>query len=57
LTALCVCDMLRNHCPSYVDVTFTAHMEEYLDRIIKGGGDRVAYLNEFMPEKVAWLPK
>ena len=47
LTALCVCDMLRDHCPTYVDPTFTARMEEHLDKIAKGEGDRTTYLNEF----------
>jgi DNA topoisomerase I len=51
LTALCVCDMLRDHCPTYVDPTFTARMEEHLDRIAKGEGDRVTYLNEFYAGK------
>jgi DNA topoisomerase I len=52
LSALVVYDLLKTHCPSYVDPDFTARMEERLDRIASGEvgaseDERVAYLDEF----------
>lgn len=41
LSAFVVTSLLEKHCPAYVDPTFTAQMEENLDRIAQGsyGGD------------------
>jgi DNA topoisomerase-1 len=53
LTAFVVCDLLQKHCPTYIDPTFTASMEDRLDRIARGdeslSGEeqRIAYLSEF----------
>ena len=60
LSAFVVCALLEKYCPTYVDPSFTARMEDRLDRIASGGteddGDgeavsdeeqRVAYLEEF----------
>lgn len=49
LTAFVVCSLLERYCPSYVDPSFTANMEERLDWIATGQNDedRVKYLDEF----------
>ena len=49
LSAFVVCSLLENHCPSYVDPSFTATMEERLDEIARGeeGAERVKYLDEY----------
>lgn len=40
-------DLLVEHFPDIVDIQFTAHMEEDLDRIAAGGREWVAVLREF----------
>jgi DNA topoisomerase I len=51
LSAFVVCALLEKHCPTYVDPSFTARMEDRLDQIanaeISGEDERVAYLDEF----------
>ncbi|KAL3916329.1 MAG: hypothetical protein SGILL_005227, partial [Bacillariaceae sp.] len=52
LTAFVVTSLLKKHCNMYVDPSFTAKMEERLDKIASSEVDlsqdeRVAYLNEF----------
>ena len=49
LSAFVVCSLLENHCPSYVDPSFTATMEERLDEIARGqeGAEKVKYLDEY----------
>jgi len=51
LTAFVVSRLLEDHCPSYVDPTFTARMEERLDKIASDETNsdegRTAYLNEY----------
>jgi DNA topoisomerase-1 len=50
LSAFVVTSLLENHCPTYVDPSFTAQMEERLDQIANselGQDERVAYLDEF----------
>jgi DNA topoisomerase-1 len=49
LTAFVVCSLLEQYCPTYVDPSFTANMEERLDWIATGQNnqDRVKYLDEF----------
>ena len=39
--------LLREHFTNYVDVKFTAEMEEKLDAVADGKGDRVAFLRKF----------
>ena len=52
LTAFVVTSLLEQHCEMYVDPTFTAKMEERLDKIANsekemGKSERLSYLNEF----------
>ena len=51
LPAFAVCSLLENHCPSYVDPSFTARMEERLDKIasdeISSDEERLLFLDEF----------
>ena len=52
LSAFVVCALLENHCPDYVDPTFTARMEDRLDHIANSEFDasqneRISYLEEF----------
>jgi DNA topoisomerase-1 len=52
LTAFVVTSLLEEHCTMYVDPTFTAKMEERLDKIANseneiGKNERLSYLNEF----------
>jgi len=52
LTAFVVTSLLEKHCKMYIDPTFTAKMEEKLDKIANseneiGQNERVEYLNEF----------
>jgi DNA topoisomerase-1 len=50
LSAFVVTSLLEKHCPTYVDPSFTARMEERLDEIANsevGQDERVAYLDEF----------
>lgn len=50
LSAFVVTSLLEKHCPTYVDPSFTARMEERLDQIANsevGQDERVAYLDEF----------
>ena len=52
LTAFVVCSLLEKHCNMYVDPSFTARMEERLDKIANSEEnvseeERIAYLNEF----------
>ena len=52
LTAFVVTSLLEKHCKMYVDPTFTAKMEERLDKIANSENEisqneRVEYLNEF----------
>jgi DNA topoisomerase-1 len=46
-TAFAVTRLLRNHFGDYVDVGFTAEMEEILDEISNGEKDGLAFLGEF----------
>ena len=46
-TALAVTRMLEDHFPNLVDLSFTAGMEQSLDDISNGEGERVPYLREF----------
>jgi len=39
LSAFVVTSLLEQHCPTYVDPSFTANMEENLDHIARGDGD------------------
>ena len=43
----CVTKLLREHFPHYVDVKFTAGMENALDRIAAGSVDHVRFLSDF----------
>ena len=47
LSAFVVCSLLEKYCPSYVDASFTATMEDQLDLIANGDDQRVQYLNDF----------
>lgn len=52
LTAFVVCSLLEKHCSMYVDPSFTARMEERLDKIANSEvtvseDERTAYLDEF----------
>ena len=42
-----VCDRLREHFKTLMDVGFTAHMEELLDKVAEGQQDWVALLRNF----------
>lgn len=44
---LCVTHLLRDHFPHYVDLKFTAGMEDSLDRIAGGSVDHVRFLSDF----------
>ena len=44
---LCVTQLLRDHFPHYVDLKFTAGMEDALDRIARGSVDHVRFLSDF----------
>lgn len=44
---LCVTKLLRDHFPHYVDLKFTADMEDALDRIARGSVDHVRFLSDF----------
>lgn len=44
---LCVTQLLRDHFPHYVDLKFTAGMEDTLDRIAGGSVDHVRFLSDF----------
>jgi DNA topoisomerase-1 len=46
-TAFAVTRLLRNHFGDYVDVGFTAEMEEILDKISNGEKDWLEFLSEF----------
>jgi DNA topoisomerase-1 len=46
-TAFAVTDLLRNHFGDYVDVGFTAKMEESLDEISNGERDRTDFIRSF----------
>ena len=46
-TAFAVTRLLRNHFGDYVDIGFTAEMEEILDKISNGEKDWLAFLKEF----------
>ena len=46
-TALAVTRMLEDHFPNLVDLQFTAQMEQSLDDISNGEGERVPYLRDF----------
>lgn len=45
-----VCDRLRQHFKTLMDVGFTAHMEELLDKVAEGEQDWVALLRDFSTE-------
>ena len=50
LSAFVVTSLLEKHCPTYVDPSFTARMEERLDQIANseiGNSERITYLDEF----------
>lgn len=47
LTAFAVENLLSEHFPSFVDAQFTARMEQALDDIAAGSGNRVSYLKEY----------
>lgn len=47
LTAFAVENLLSTHFPSFVDAQFTARMEQALDDIAAGSGNRVSYLKEY----------
>lgn len=42
-----VCELLEKHIQMVVDIGFTAHMEEDLDRIARGEADRLVVMREF----------
>ncbi len=44
---LCVTQLLRDHFPHYVDLKFTAGMEDALDRIARGSVNHVRFLSDF----------
>ncbi|HPF71650.1 MAG TPA: type I DNA topoisomerase, partial [Candidatus Krumholzibacteria bacterium] len=44
---MAVTNLLRDHFAHWVDIRFTARMEEGLDRIAEGAEDRVAFLDAF----------
>ena len=44
---LCVTQLLRDHFPHYVDLKFTAGMEDALDRIAHGSVNHVRFLSDF----------
>ena len=46
-TAFAVTRLLRNHFSDYVDISFTAEMEEILDQISNGEKDWLEFLGEF----------
>ncbi len=46
-TAFAVTRLLRNHFGDYVDIGFTAEMEEILDKISNGEKDMLEFLGEF----------
>src|SRR4029450_764413 len=46
-TAFAVTRLVRNHCGDYVDIAFTAEMEEILDKISNGEKDWLQFLAEF----------
>ena len=46
-TAFAVTRLLRNHFADYVDIGFTAEMEEILDQISNGAKDWLEFLGEF----------
>ncbi|MGD9793180.1 MAG: type I DNA topoisomerase, partial [Acidimicrobiia bacterium] len=46
-TAFVVVRLLENHFKGLIDYSFTADMEEQLDRIAAGGADKVAFLQRF----------
>eukprot|EP00181_Compsopogon_caeruleus_P006712 CAMPEP_0184678518 /NCGR_PEP_ID=MMETSP0312-20130426/1270_1 /TAXON_ID=31354 /ORGANISM="Compsopogon coeruleus, Strain SAG 36.94" /LENGTH=955 /DNA_ID=CAMNT_0027127325 /DNA_START=39 /DNA_END=2906 /DNA_ORIENTATION=- len=46
-TAFAVDRLLLQYCPSFVDPSFTAQMEEALDTIASGNGDRIEYLRNY----------
>ncbi|MGE0040736.1 MAG: type I DNA topoisomerase [Vicinamibacterales bacterium] len=46
-TAFAVTRLLREHFGDYVDVGFTAEMEEILDKISNGGKDWIDFITEF----------
>src|SRR5690606_35200487 len=46
-TALAVTRLLEKFFPNLVDLQFTAAMEQELDDIAVGEGDRLPYLNQF----------
>jgi DNA topoisomerase-1 len=45
--AVAVIQLLRDHFPEYVDIGFTARMEDALDDIANGDQDSLAFLKEF----------
>lgn len=47
LTAFAVEHLLSTHFPSFVDAEFTARMEQALDEIADGSGNRESYLREY----------
>ncbi|GIV03452.1 MAG: DNA topoisomerase 1 [Fimbriimonadales bacterium] len=47
VTAMCVHELMMRHFPSFVDLKFTARMEDDLDDIAKAERDMVAELREF----------
>lgn len=46
-TGMAVTRLLEDHFPNLVDIGFTAKMEQQLDDIASGGGDRLPYLQGF----------
>jgi DNA topoisomerase-1 len=46
-TAFVVVQLLENHFKGLIDYSFTADMEEQLDRIANGEGDKTAFLRRF----------
>lgn len=47
LTAFAVDKLLSAHFPSFIDAQFTARMEESLDEIAEGSGNRLEYLSNY----------
>ena len=47
LTALVVCDLLKEHLGDYVDTEFTKRMEERLDEIARGEAEGKGYLKDY----------
>ena len=50
-TAFAVTELLRQHFADYVDVGFTAEMEEVLDQITNGERDWLDFVRDVLPRR------